>query len=229
MPAEPLLLALDTTGESYALALGRGSKLLAEASGGSPRQHLVQLFPTLDLLVRQSGLSLSDCQGVAVTAGPGSFTGVRTGLLVARTLAQYLQVPVVPLDTLEVLAANVGEGGRVVAALDARKGEVVSALFHVKQGWPTPLEAHRLLAPDPWVASIPPESLVVGSACLSYRELLSGRNDLHLLPPESWKPRASTMLRLAYRVLRQGHGRKWSQLRPEYVRPADVQVHRGSP
>ena len=64
-----LLLCLDTTGETYSLALSSGRKILSECSGGQPRQHLVQIFPAVQMLCQQSGVTLSQLTGVAVTGG----------------------------------------------------------------------------------------------------------------------------------------------------------------
>lgn len=225
-------LSLDSTGESYSLALWRGPKLLAECSGGQPRQHLVQIFPALELLCRQSGLKVSQLRSVAVTAGPGSFTGVRTGLLVAKTLAQVGGLPVYPVDTLEALAANAVEGDSVVAGLDARKGEIIWARYRVRQGLPIQLEPARLTSPQEFLASIPAGSLVLGSACQA--ALPEGDGSLHqnlghvrVLAADLWRVRAVSVGRVAWPQMQQEVSTSWARLRPDYVRPADVQVHRG--
>ena len=216
-------LSLDATGESYSLALWRGDRLLAECSGGQPRQHLVQIFPALDLLCRQCGLKVGELTAVAVTAGPGSFTGVRTGLLVAKTLGQAGKIPLYPVDTLEALAANVVESDSVVAGLDARKGEIIFARFRVRGGRPQLLEPTRLAPPAEFLQSIPPGSLVLGSAC---QAAMPGGN-VGVLPPDLWRVRAASVGRVAWPLMQQGADTGWAQLRPDYVRPADVQVHRG--
>lgn len=216
-------LSLDSTGESYSLALWRGPQLLAECSGGQPRQHLVQLFPALDLLCRQAGLKVGDLRGVAVTAGPGSFTGVRTGLLVAKTLAQTGKFPVFPVDTLEALAGNAVEGDSVVAALDARKGEIVWARYQVRRGMPILLDPARLTSPQEFLESIPAGSLVLGSAC----RVTPPPPNCHFLAPDLWRVRAVSVGRVAWPQMQEGAGTHWAQVRPDYVRPADVQVHRG--
>ncbi|MBX3166332.1 MAG: tRNA (adenosine(37)-N6)-threonylcarbamoyltransferase complex dimerization subunit type 1 TsaB [Candidatus Eremiobacteraeota bacterium] len=217
-------LSLDSTGESYSLALWRGPQLLAECSGGQPRQHLVQIFPALDLLCRQSGLKPGELRAVAVTGGPGSFTGVRTGLLLAKTLAQADDLPVYPVDTLEALAANAVEGDSVVAGLDARKGEIIWARYRVRQGLPSLLEPARLSSPQEFLDSIPAGSLVLGSAC---QAALPGGEEVRVLPADLWRVRAVSVGRVAWPRLQAGAGTSWPQLRPDYVRPADVQVHRG--
>lgn len=139
---------MDTTGETYSLALSSGRKILSECSG-QPRQHLVQIFPAVQMLCQQSGVTLSQLTGVAVTGGPGSFTGVRTGLLIAKTLGQAWLIPIYPIDTLEALAGNAVTGGPV-AALDARKGEVIWSIFQVKWGVALPLRPNQLLLRPSW-------------------------------------------------------------------------------
>jgi len=217
-------LSLDSTGESYSLALWRGPQLLAECSGGQPRQHLVQIFPALDLLCRQADLRVGDLRAVAVTAGPGSFTGVRTGLLIAKTLGQTGKLPIVPVDTLEALAANAVEGESVVAGLDARKGEIIWARYRVRQGIPILLDPARLTSPQEFMDSIPAGSLVLGSAC---QAALPRRAEVRVLAADLWRLRAASVGRVAWPLMQEGSGLKWPQLRPDYVRPADVQVHRG--
>ncbi len=217
-------LSVDSTGESYSLALWRGPQLLSECSGGQPRQHLVQIFPALDLLCGQAGLKVGDLTAVAVTAGPGSFTGVRTGLLLAKTLGQANKARIYPVDTLEALAANAVEGESVVAGLDARKGEIIWARFRVRQGVPALLDPARLTSPDEFLESIPSGSLVLGSAC---QAALPRRDDVRVLAPDLWRVRAGSVGRVAWAQMQEGNGSDWSRLRPDYVRPADVQVHRG--
>lgn len=217
-------LSLDSTGESYSLALWRGPQCLAECSGGQPRQHLVQIFPALDLLCRQSGLKVGDLRAVAVTAGPGSFTGVRTGLLLAKTLAQVGNLPVYPIDTLEALAANAVEGDSVVAGLDARKGEIIWARYRVRRGHPILLDPARLTTPQEFLESIPAGSLVLGSAC---QAAPPHRQDVRVLAADLWRVRAVSVGRVAWSLMQEGGSIHWGQVRPDYVRPADVQVHRG--
>jgi len=155
-----------------------------------------------------------------VTMGPGSFTGIRTGLLIARTLSLVLKVPVVPMDTLEVLA-RAGQGNSVVAGLDARKGEVVWARFRVQGRSCVALSPLVVEKPESFVASVPSGSLVVGSICQACGSALADRGDITLLPQSFWSPRAALMLQM----YQSQSPVTWTRLRPGYVRPADVQVH----
>jgi tRNA threonylcarbamoyladenosine biosynthesis protein TsaB len=215
-------LGIDTSGETFSLALLRGERLLGEITGGTPRQHLVQLFPALDSLCRQSDFQLQQLRGVAVTRGPGSFTGVRSGLLVARTLAQSLGCELFPVDTLEALACNALEGSAVVPALDARKGQICWAQYRVCWGQPVLLEPARLSSAEEFVSALPAQARVLGSACQSYRAALE-QAGVTQLPESTWPVRATQVARLA--VLGLAAPVRWQRTRPEYVRPADVQVH----
>ncbi len=215
-------LGIDTSGETFSLALLRGERLLGEVTGGTPRQHLVQLFPALDGLCRQSGFKLKQLRGVAVTRGPGSFTGVRSGLLVARTLAQSLGCELLPVDTLEALACNALEGDSVVPALDARKGQICWARYQVRSGRPVLLEPAELSSPQEFFARLPAGARVLGSACHSYLAEFE-QAGVARLPEPCWPVRAAQVARLAVLGLVSPVG--WQRARPEYVRPADVQVH----
>ena len=91
----------------------------------------------------------------------------------------------------------------------------------MKRGVALPLRPNQLSRPEAFVESLPQGCVVLGSACQACAELLQSRTDLTVLPAELWRPRAATLMRLAHR----GRAVPWAQVRPDYVRPADVQVH----
>jgi tRNA threonylcarbamoyladenosine biosynthesis protein TsaB len=94
-----------------------------------------RLMPTIDLLLREAGIAPRDLGGIAVSHGPGSFTGVRIGLVTARTLALELGVPLFTFSTLQALALRWPIVGEPVAVmLDARRGEVYSGVFRRRPG-----------------------------------------------------------------------------------------------
>ena len=191
---------------------------------GTTFDHATLLLPMIEAVLAEAGFALRALDGIAYGRGPGSFTGVRTGLLIAKTLAQAGKLPVFPVDTLEALAANAVEGDSVVAGLDARKGEIIWARFRVRQGLPILLDPARLTTPEEFLDSIPAGSLVLGSAC---QAALPRRAEVRVLPADLWRVRAVSVGRVAWPLMQESSGQQWPQLRPDYVRPADVQVHRG--
>lgn len=124
-----IVLALDTAAENCAVALaeaGDGLSLLARREEAVGRGHAERLMPMIGEALDEAGLAFADLQLIAVTTGPGSFTGTRIGVAAARGLALALAIPAVGVSVLDALIAAVPdtEPGLVVAALDARRGEI---------------------------------------------------------------------------------------------------------
>ncbi len=124
------VLAIDTAGPKPSVAMLAGDRLL-EQSLSLDRRASDELLPAVARALDAAGLSLTDCERIAVCAGPGSFTGLRVGLATAWGLGRALGRPVEAVSTLEALA-EAGRGGgasRVAAFLDAGRGELVGEVF----------------------------------------------------------------------------------------------------
>jgi tRNA threonylcarbamoyladenosine biosynthesis protein TsaB len=192
-----LTLAFDTATGAATSALLDGSELLGERV--SRAQSLLE---DVDALLRQAGAHPSDLDRLAVGIGPGSFTGVRIGLAVARGLALSLELPGAAVSTLDALAA--GAPG-ALPVIDAKRREV----FALLDGEP------RVLAP----ADLPVElgTVCVGDGAVRYRELLEERGAV-VLPDEDERhlPRARFHAALA------GETRPMDEIEPLYLRVPDV-------
>lgn len=127
----PLLLALDTSTAMASLALFDGEGVLAESTWLAGREHSTQLLAEIDGALRRVGRQPMEVTGVAVAVGPGSFTGVRVAVSLAKGFAAGLGIPVWGVSTLEVLARSVGwaDSRPVRAVLDAGRGRVATACF----------------------------------------------------------------------------------------------------
>jgi tRNA threonylcarbamoyladenosine biosynthesis protein TsaB len=128
-----MLLAFDTATPLVAVALHDGDDVVAELVSEQPMKHGEQLAPLIDRALREQGLVRQDLTAIGVGVGPGPFTGLRVGLVTARTLGYVLEVPVYGVCTLDVLAAEaVGTGavdGDFLVATDARRKEVYWAPY----------------------------------------------------------------------------------------------------
>ncbi|MCC7548213.1 MAG: tRNA (adenosine(37)-N6)-threonylcarbamoyltransferase complex dimerization subunit type 1 TsaB [Burkholderiales bacterium] len=121
------LLALDTSTQWCSAALWRDGRVsVREEDAGQRHSNLI--VPMLDALLREAGIALGDVQAIAFGAGPGSFTGVRIACGVAQGLALGAGIPVVPVSTLAALA-QASAADRVIAAMDARIGEIYHACY----------------------------------------------------------------------------------------------------
>jgi tRNA threonylcarbamoyladenosine biosynthesis protein TsaB len=124
------LLAIDTAMAACSAALHESGSVLAKAFAAMERGHAEAIAPMVRDVMAQASLEFAALDRVVVTIGPGTFTGVRIGLAMARGLGLALNIPVIGIDTLSAIAANAPQTGRpLLVAADARKDEVYAALF----------------------------------------------------------------------------------------------------
>ena len=124
------ILAIDTATQVCGVALSDGKHLVAEFRLNRKNVHNERLAPAVHNLVRDADWNMVDLQGIAVSIGPGSFTGLRIGLAVAKSLAYTLEIPIVAVNTLDVLAHGVFVTDRDIAVvIKARIGEVYFARY----------------------------------------------------------------------------------------------------
>lgn len=128
-----MLLAFDTATPQVTVALHDGAEVVAERVSEVPMRHGEHLAPLIEALMRERGVVRQDLTAIAVGVGPGPFTGLRVGLVTARTLAFVLEIPVYGVCTLDVLAVEAVDTEAVVApfrvATDARRKEVYLASY----------------------------------------------------------------------------------------------------
>lgn len=125
------ILAFDTAQGACSAAISHGGRLLSRRFETMRRGHAERLLPMIEAVRRQAGIAFADLDLIAVTVGPGTFTGVRVGLAAARALALVHDIPILGIGTLELLAraAVRAAGGGIIAAIDARRGEIYSQAF----------------------------------------------------------------------------------------------------
>ncbi len=134
------ILAIDTACNLARVALTDDGHLCKEITVDDKRRHSVKLLPAIETLLQECGVTPKDLDLIAVTKGPGSFTGLRIGVVTAKTMAYALHIPLVGVNTLDAIAASfAGEEGIVCPLIDARntrayggfyrKGERVGARF----------------------------------------------------------------------------------------------------
>lgn len=162
-----MLLTFDTATPRVAVALHDGSDVVAELEAERAMKHGEQLAPLVDAVMRQVGVVRQDLTAIGVGVGPGPFTGLRVGLVTARTLAFVLEIPVYGVCTLDVLAVEAVDTGAVdrdfVVATDARRKEVYLASYDADG---TRLDGPVVDKPAGLATDVP----VVGEGALLYPE-----------------------------------------------------------
>lgn len=210
------LLALETATDQGSVALWRDGLLLARECPAGEQSSLT-LLPLVQTLVAEAGLTLADLDGIAFGAGPGAFTGLRVACGVAQGLAVALDIPVLPVVTLEALALADGHD-QVAVYLDARMGEVYCGAYR-RQG--DGLEAlGSLCVTPPEAAPVPQEAgwHACGNGPAAY-PALAERLMAQAIPlgPER-VPTAAAVAQLAAPRLARGEGLDPALAAPLYVR-----------
>lgn len=126
-----LILNIDTALEGALVCLARNGKVLQFESSNEQKEHAAWLHPAIEKLIKQEGCTLCDLQAVAVSIGPGSYTGLRVGLSAAKGFCYALDIPLITVGTLEILAASVQHAAAdlICPLIDARRMEVYAAVY----------------------------------------------------------------------------------------------------
>ena len=222
-PKSTLILALDTATDKGSLALVSEDRVLLEYTLESHGTYLTRLMPGVAALLDQTGTNLIDLAAVAVSLGPGNFTGLRIGLATAKTLAWSLKCPLVPVPTMEVLAAQFPyHPNPIGVVMDAKRGEVFWGLFACPEDQPQVLEGPLRLAAADLPARLPRPVLLTGPGLDVHLNILTAHlpPEITLVPPELRSLQAPTLARLARYRLQQGLTANPAQLVPTYLRPA---------
>jgi tRNA threonylcarbamoyladenosine biosynthesis protein TsaB len=123
-------LAIDTTNNVLGIALVDEDKVIGEYITNLKKNHSVRAMPAIEQLLNDCNISPKQLDKIVVATGPGSYTGVRIGVSIAKTMAWSLNIPIVGVSSLEVLAAN-GRffAGYISPLFDARRGQVYTGLY----------------------------------------------------------------------------------------------------
>lgn len=234
-PRELLHLSIEVSTPQGSLALFKGDQLLWSHSWERTASHSELLTASLEKGIAQTGQPLGDLSFVAVTRGPGSFTGLRVGINMAKTLAMSLNLPVVAPTTLDILAQaarpDLPEGSHLLTAMNAFKGMVYWALYQKRQGHWMPLSEP---AASTW------EDLAPHLTESSYHFLGDGylplassvpeavRSRLDFSHGQSHHPSALVLGPWAWRAYQKGDHKGWESLHPLYVRRSEAEEKRRS-
>lgn len=182
--------------------------------------HARDFFPGLQTLLKRCGITRQDIGGFAVNNGPGSYTGIRIGVTAAKMLAYALDKPVVPVNGLKVLLANLPEGAAPVAApvLDAKLNQVYASVQRFSSK--SMLLENFVGSVSDLAGKLPPETMVFGDGAIRYQDQLAG----FAMGPEVWgRPQAAVVARLARPVFLAGQGLAAEALMPLYLRVSEAE------
>ncbi|MGE5560500.1 MAG: tRNA (adenosine(37)-N6)-threonylcarbamoyltransferase complex dimerization subunit type 1 TsaB [Chloroflexota bacterium] len=244
-----IVLGIETATIACGVALVSDAGVLGTMQIATRQAHSERLMPLVDALLRETGISRSELAGIAVSQGPGSFTGLRIGIATAKAIALGLGLPVAGVPTLAAVAANAGEAASLVwPALVAKKDEVYGAVYRggeeptlLGEPWACPPEEllPRALAAtaDALGAADAAAAWLVGDAYARFADALgllatgsqagptqvSGRR-VHILGAHAALPQAAVVARLGRAALLRGEGVDAAALEPLYVRRPQAEL-----
>lgn len=223
------ILALETATLVSSVALATADTLLAEITLQTKKTHSELLMPHIDKILAMAEVSKTDIKAVAVSIGPGSFTGLRIGLATAKTLAYALQVPLIGVPTLAAMAYGCLVPGAILAPmLDAQKGNVYQAVFEWKNGELKELVPPTVMHIDEALEKLTQYNapvVVMGEAAVLHRGKIEQiGNYLVLAAPHLIIQRAGSVATLGHTMIKQGIGHDVMALEPLYIRRSEAEV-----
>lgn len=223
-----MIFAINTSSFLFSIALiKRNGALIGEYSLFSGPKGGRPLFPALDELLIRSKSDLRDAEAVAVAAGPGSFTGLRVGLSMAKGVCQALEIPLVGVDSLEALASQIFHPVYPICpVIGSRRGEVFAALFRSNEnGEAVRVKRDVCIKINDLEGFLEEKTILIGDDFGSQASALmkaAGQKGL-VAPCSFWAPKAAPVGMVALRRLEQGYSDDLEAFVPMYLRPPDIQ------
>ena len=206
------ILAVETSGKTFSIALNENEKTIASFYYDCGHIHSEMIIPAVERLLKDTGNSFENIDKFAVSVGPGSFTGIRVGMTAVKTFAQILNKPVTAVDTLSILEKSFVEikGIKTIAAIDALRNEV-----YVKDGEEVIIRNIDLFIKD--LKKYKNKILVIGNAAIAYKEKLSKELDKYSvsLPYGLHMPQSQTLAAIAYNSKK---NTDYKEIQPLYIR-----------
>ncbi len=214
-----MIVAIDTSSRQAGIALYDGVQVLAEISWISQDYHTVELAPFLEKILQTVGVNVADLRAVAVATGPGSFTGLRIGIALAKGIALGGFLPLVGVPTLDFLAAaQPVQDMPLAAVLRAGRGRLAVDFYHVRDDQWCSQGRLQLMDIQTLSAKIYHPTLVCGELTAEERRFLARkRKNVHLASPAQSMRRPSFLAEVAWRRWNAGQVADPVALAPIYL------------
>jgi tRNA threonylcarbamoyladenosine biosynthesis protein TsaB len=211
------IIALETGGTRGSVAALNGPKGLLQRDLNPDQRSAQSLAPAVRQVLAEVGWRPADVQLVAITMGPGSFTGLRVGVTTAKTLAYVVGAHLIGVNTLEALAQQVPcQTERLDAVIDAGRQELYVGQFVPHDGFWQPTSGGRIESIASWLNGLPPRAMVTGPALAKFAARLPSH--VTSAPASAWNLTALAVGQVAWRHYQAGRRDDPFQLTPLYLR-----------
>jgi tRNA threonylcarbamoyladenosine biosynthesis protein TsaB len=220
-----LCLALETTGRIGSVAIGIDGKLSDEKTFSAPLRHNAELFDTIDVLLKQLSAAANQINHIYISIGPGSFTGVRISVTLAKMMALANQCKIVSVNTSDVIAQNVIDEStnKIASIIDAKRGQFFIAVFERKNNQWEKIQPDCMMTADEFRAKFGNEPIqLLGEGLLYYAKNFETAN-IKILDNNLWSPKASNVFKLGTQLAQQGQFADPVGLVPLYIRKPEAE------
>ena len=213
-------LAIDTASKSMGIALADSSRVLFESVWQSKNYHSVELAPAIERALSQTRIEMSALKAIALAIGPGSYTGLRIGLALAKGMATSLGIPLIPIKTLDIMAAGIApEDKPLIVLIQAGRSRFNAGMYAAKEGQWQPKQEAYLTIFDDLYESINTPTLVCGEFSSSERKKLARKKtNIHLLSPAFSVRRPAILAQLARQAVKSEPAPSIIGLEPHYLK-----------
>ena len=221
----PRALAIETSGRIGSVALIDENGAIEEREFAHGLQHAAMLIPLIDELCQKRGWKPGELREVYVSVGPGSFTGLRIGITLAKTLAFATGAKLVAVPSMRVLVENAsGEAKHAIVVLDAKREQVFTARFERVEGNWVERESAHVEALAAMLGRAPRPVELIGEGIEYHRQFIpAGDGGIVIAPQERWRARAGVLAKLGRELAREEKFVDPFVLEPIYIRPPEAQ------
>lgn len=221
------VIAIETATLAGSIAIIDDSRVISEIMLNVKATHSEKLMAAIDRLLGDSKLTIDDMDGIAVSIGPGSFTGLRIGMSTAKGLSYATGKPLVGVPTLDAMALNISFSDHLICPIqDAKKGEVYAAIYRVGVDRPEKIMMEIAVDPADLAGMISEKTVFIGDGVNRYRDILKTKlGELYNEAPLPLQlPRASNVALLALKNIEVGVIDNPFTLLPRYVRKSEAEI-----
>jgi tRNA threonylcarbamoyladenosine biosynthesis protein TsaB len=220
----PRALAIETSGRIGSIAVIDGDEIRDEETFQHGLQNAAQIIPIIDRLTRAQHWSSGDIEEVYVSIGPGSFTGLRIGVTLAKTMALASGVKIVAVPTVRVLAENgPADAANLIIVLDAKRDQIFTARFGRREGKWIEEEPAHVDSLEQMLARSPRPVHLLGEGIPYHQKFIPDDRQIIVRPQESWRAGASVVAKLGTQMAQRGEFADPFKLTPIYIRRPEAE------
>jgi len=215
-----MLLAIDTATRYASLALYDGERVISEETWRTANYHTVELMPAIVRMLERQGISVETLQSIGVSLGPGSFTGLRIGMGVAKGLVLARDIPLLGVPTLETVAyPHFSQRRPICAMVEAGRGRLCVQIYRRRRGRWRPTDQPQMTTPEGLCGMVETTTLFCGEIDTALAVLLQERlaDQAILASPATSLRRAGYLAELAWARFQEGEADDPDTLSPIYL------------